>query len=92
MSRGRLTIGDEVAHIDNLSVKLRVRKVVFLEKKLSHIECSWWSNAELLKDNFHSHELILWGIAKQGEDQVKSYLENLEKELRIENMNKNERS
>jgi hypothetical protein len=85
MARIKYTIGDEVSHMDNLNNKMRIRGFVYEDKKLRHIVCSWWSENKLEKDNFHSHELIPWGIAKQGEDQVKAYLDSISNEEMLKN-------
>jgi len=85
MARIKYTIGDEVAHMDNLGNKMRVRGFVYEDKKLRHIVCSWWDKNELKKDNFHSHELIPWGIAQKGEEQVKDYLDSISREELLRN-------
>lgn len=91
-NRIKFFVGDEVSQVDNLEKKLRVSAVVFKEKKLSHIVCRWWNTkGELQKINAHSHELIPWGIAKQGQEQVDSYLESIEKMQTVERF-KNEHS
>lgn len=89
MARIKYSTGDEVAHLDNLELKMRVRKLVYNEKKLQHISCDWWTNNELNKENFHSHELILWSIASQGKEQVDSYLKSLESQDMLNNIQKN---
>jgi len=89
-NRVKYSIDDEIAHIDNLQKKMRVREVIFANSKISHIVCSWWgADGELKKMNAHSHALIPWGIANQGQEQVDSYLESIEKEKTVERI-KNE--
>ena len=92
MSRIKYTIGDEVAHIDNISMQMRIRGFAYEEKKLRYIICSWWNKNELQKDNFHSHELIPWGIAEKGEGQVKDYLDSISNQEMLKNYNSNNKS
>lgn len=87
MARVKYTIGDEVAHLDNLGFKMRVRSLVFgNEKRLEHIKCSWWVGPEMKVGDFHSHELVLWNIASQGKEQVESYLDQIDKENTIKSI------
>ena len=58
MSKIKFKMGDDVAHIDNPTKKIKVRSIVYKEGMLSHIVCSWWKDDEYRKDNFHSSELI----------------------------------
>ena len=78
MYKARFKMGDDVAHIDNCNFKIRVRRVVYKDKKLSHIVCDWWENEEKKEDNFHSKELIPWKIASKGKEVVDEYIANLE--------------
>ena len=88
MARIKYRIGDEVSHKDNLEHKMRVRGSVFEDNQLRYIVCSWWEGPKLNKDNFHSHELIPWGIAEQGQGQVDDYLKSLETEHLLKNIQK----
>lgn len=86
MARIKYRIGDEVAHIDNLEFKLRVRGFIYEDKQLRSISCTWWEGRILKQNDFHSHELISWGIAKQGRDQVEEYFKSIETDAMIKNM------
>jgi len=88
MARVKYRIGDEVAHIDNIEFKLRVRDFVYEEKQLRSIICTWWEGNKLQKNEFHSHELVPWGVAKQGVDQVNDYLKSIETEKFLNNIPK----
>lgn len=79
-SKVKYRTGDEVAHKDNITFKMRVRAAVFEEKRLSHIVCDWFEEDIKVKDNFHSKELVLWSIAEQGQEFVDSYFKNIENE------------
>ncbi len=88
MSKIKFKQGSDVAHIDNLELKMRVRSVVFKDKKLEYIECSWFQNNFYIKEKFHSKELIPWEIASKGKEIVNSYLESLENEKKFEKIHR----
>lgn len=81
MSKIKFHTGDEVAHIDNISKKISVEAIVFEKEKLSHIRCWWWSDDKIERINVHSNKIIPWVIAKQGQDHVDSYLEEITKRM-----------
>lgn len=84
MSRIKYRMSDDVAHVDNIEKRLKVRRVVYKDKKLSHIVCSWWSkDGEYMTDSFHSYELIPWSIAERGQESVDSFLKSIEYEKKL---------
>jgi len=80
--------GDEVAHKENLTLKLFVKQIVKYKKFvteygknekiqkefISGIKCSWWKNEEYVSVVFHSRELVPWNIAEQGKEKVIEWL------------------
>lgn len=78
MSKIKYKMGDEVAHIDSLLFKMRVRQVVYIDKKLSHIVCDWVDKDVRKEANFHSKELILFSIAEKGKEYVESYIKMID--------------
>jgi len=81
--------GDEVAHKDNLKLKLIVERIIKYTKKvtvygqkekveksfLSGIRCGWWDKKVWLMKDFHSNHLVPWEIAVQGKEKVNEWLE-----------------
>ena len=86
MARVKYRIGDEVAHVDNIGFKLRVRLLIHEDKLLRFIKCTWWEGPVLKEANFHSHELLPWGIAKEGQKHVDDYFKSLETEHLFKNI------
>ena len=84
-----LVEGDEVAHKENLTLKLLVERVIKYKKFvtvygqeqkiekdfISGIQCGWWKNEEFVHGVFHSQHLVPWKIAEQGKEKVIEYLE-----------------
>jgi len=82
--------GDEVAHKENLTLKLIVKQIVKYKKEvtvygkekkeiktfISGIRCGWWKNEKEWTENiFHSNKLVPWDIALQGKEKVIEWLE-----------------
>jgi len=66
--------GTEVAHVDNIELKMRVRQVVYSDNKLKHITCSFYQEGKYIEADFHSHELVPFEIAEKGKEYVDSYI------------------
>ena len=75
--------GDEVAHKENIGLKLQVIKVVRKKKVLSDnktrdfvlgIQCGWWDGDTYAKEIFHTNHLVPWSIAEAGYVSVIRYL------------------
>ena len=81
--------GDEVAHKDNLTLKMTVERIIKYKKMvtvygkkekeemefISGIRCGWWNNNEWKRDDFFSNHLVPWNIAVQGTEKVIEYLQ-----------------
>ena len=83
MQRPRYKKGDEVSHIDNIGLKMRIRNIFHEEGRLVGIETSWFDGEKLKKENFHSHELIPWAISKLGSERVDSYIKNVNDDFEL---------
>ena len=66
MSRIKYTIGDEVAHIDNISMQMRIRGFSYEEKKLRYI----------IKEKFNTEF-----VSEKVMEQLNYFLNNERKEL-----------
>lgn len=81
---------EEVAHKDNLGLKMEVSRVIkeyrnvihdrgnskVVEKKcfIVGIECKWWDGGKRCIDVFHSKTLVPWDVAEEGHIAVVKYL------------------
>jgi uncharacterized protein YodC (DUF2158 family) len=75
--------GDEVAHKENIELKMEVRRVIRIvkdEKKyIIGIECGWWEDSVYKKEKFHTSKLIPWSVAQQGYVSTVKWIENRNK-------------
>lgn len=88
--------GEDVAHKDNLGLKMVVKRILRRIKEVKPkdgnpehmlvqdrtfsiigIECGWWEGNKLVKERFHSRELVPWTIVTQGEENVKQFLDSI---------------
>lgn len=76
--------GDEVAHKENITLKLQVIRVIKKKKLMKDgktkdfvlgILCGWWNDTKYEKETFHTNHLVPWEIAEKGYVSVISYLE-----------------
>ena len=81
--------GDEVAHKENLKLKLFVKQIVKYKKTvydpikkekieknfISGIKCGWWKGKDYVYGVFHTRELVPWEISTQGKEKVIEWLE-----------------
>jgi len=69
--------GQEVAHKENLTTKMEVRKIIRRVKKAKNdedmdrrftlgVECGWWNGERYNKEVFHTHTLVPWEIAEEA--------------------------
>lgn len=79
--------GDDVAHKENITLKLEVKRIVIDKKSfkdddgtkitrrhIAGIECGWWNGEDYMKEIFHSNSIIPWDIAMLGHASVMRYL------------------
>ena len=80
--------GQEVAHKENLSNKMEVRRIIRMTKKAKDkqdidrkltlgIECGWWNGEAYCKEVFHTNSLVPWEIAEEGFISVQKYIDSL---------------
>lgn len=80
--------GDEVAHKDNIELRMEVRRILRTRKeddngvKKSYtigIECGWWDGENYCKEKFHTAKLVPWDIAAEGYISVIKWIEQRNK-------------
>lgn len=78
--------GDEVAHKENIMLRMEVRRIIRNKIKAKKaedkfrvytmgIECGWWNGEFYQKEVFHTRSLIPWGVATQGYASVLRWLD-----------------
>ena len=84
----RFTENEDVAHIDNLSLKMTVREIRYVKikvrsngegykKRLRDILCYWWDDRRLMEGAFQSERLVPWEYACQGKPVCEKWLEEM---------------
>jgi len=75
--------GDEVAHKENIELKMEVRRVIRVvkdEKKYTiGIECGWWDAGVYKKEKFHTSKIVPWVVAEKGYVSVVKWIEQRNK-------------
>lgn len=69
---------EDVAHIDNLTQKLTVKKLKYIHTKVEGTDktrrrfngclCYWWNGSKLEEAPFHAERLVPWEYAKKGRE------------------------